>query len=49
MLEIVVAFVLGMIVMDLLWAWKLGLLALAVHRVRSWFGRGKVDTGSDRL
>ena len=36
-MELVIAFVAGLIVMDVLWAWRTGVLGYAIARIRNFF------------
>jgi len=39
-MELILAFVAGLVVMDLLWAYKTGALQYVLYRVRNLFRRG---------
>jgi hypothetical protein len=36
-MELILAFVAGLVVMDLLWAWKTGTLQYVLYRIRNFF------------
>lgn len=35
-MELLIGFIVGMIVMDLLWAWRTGVLELLIYRIKNW-------------
>jgi hypothetical protein len=39
-MELVIGFVVGLIVMDVAWAYKTGVLQYAIYRVRQYFRKG---------
>lgn len=40
-MELLIAFIAGLIIMDLLWAWRLGLVDLVIAKIKSYFTKEK--------
>lgn len=41
-MELLIAFIAGLVVMDLFWAWRLGLIDLVIAKIKSYFNREQV-------
>ncbi len=40
-MELLIAFIAGLVIMDLLWAWRLGLIDLVIAKIKSYFIKEK--------